>query len=383
MKICPVCLSDNNKIVYSNIDVSITSLVKIVHENTIVLQCKTCTHVFTKAFNNINDYYDIEYKILTSSEEEDQLYVSQNGEKEFRLPYQAKLFDMKIKIEDFAYVLDYGCAKASTLRYIAQNHPNIEPICYDISSSYVPFWNAFVKKEYMFANELVSDHFNNKVDCVTSFFSLEHAENPIEYMRDIYRLLKTGGKLFCIVPNIFLNWADLIVVDHLNHFTPASIKTLLSASGFELLDLDAEAYTGAYVFIASKIEDKKIDYICPTSEYEIINRNINQITDYWVNLNNNISSISRNIDSDNYMIYGAGFYGGYITTLLKKKPCFYIDENPHLQGKKFFDVDVISIDNVPTDIKNIIVGLNPKYARNIMNGNTVNLDKSHNLIYIG
>ena len=67
-------------------------------------------------------------------------------------------------------------------------------------------------------------------------------------------------------------------------------------------------------------------------------------------------------------IYGAGFYGSYIRTVLRdrvKIGCF-IDANPHLQGTEHLGLPVISPDKIPDDISVVYAGLNPLKARQII-----------------
>ena len=54
------------------------------------------------------------------------------------------------------------------------------------------------------------------MDLISSFFTLEHVSSPNNFISQIYPLLKEGGIFYCVVPNIYKNFADLIVADHIN-----------------------------------------------------------------------------------------------------------------------------------------------------------------------
>jgi hypothetical protein len=67
-------------------------------------------------------------------------------------------------------------------------------------------------------------------------------------------------------------------------------------------------------------------------------------------------------------IYGAGFYGAFISACLQhpEKIACVIDQNPFLQGCKVNGVDIVSPTALPEDISMILVGLNPAYAKSLI-----------------
>ena len=65
----------------------------------------------------------------------------------------------------------------------------------------------------------------------------EHVRRPLETLRHMHGLLKPGGVLFIEVPNTSdLNmFYDLLLFEHLYHFTPETLAWLLSREGFEVV----------------------------------------------------------------------------------------------------------------------------------------------------
>lgn len=72
--------------------------------------------------------------------------------------------------------------------------------------------------------------------------SLEHIHNPIEVLRETYRILTPGGTLIIEVPNFacadesfFKNaWVPLVIPFHVYHWTPHSLLIILSKIGFNI-----------------------------------------------------------------------------------------------------------------------------------------------------
>jgi SAM-dependent methyltransferase len=85
----------------------------------------------------------------------------------------------------------------------------------------------------------VPDHY---FDTVILNQVLEHVRSPKDMLSSIRRILKSDGEFYLTVPNIDSfesrlfgnNWAGLRVPEHLHHFTPDSLKSLMIQSGFRI-----------------------------------------------------------------------------------------------------------------------------------------------------
>jgi SAM-dependent methyltransferase len=77
-------------------------------------------------------------------------------------------------------------------------------------------------------------------DLITLIHSLEHFVDPLSMLRSLRERLAPGGRLFVQVNNLDKVPFDLVVADHLCHFTPRSLPLLLARAGFgvEAMNLD-------------------------------------------------------------------------------------------------------------------------------------------------
>ena len=66
--------------------------------------------------------------------------------------------------------------------------------------------------------------------------------------------------------------------------------------------------------------------------------------------------------------FGVGFYAAFITAALSEpgRIKYYIDQNPHLEGRTLNEKPIIHPKNFSSDVQALFVGLNPDHARDII-----------------
>ena len=173
--------------------------------------------------------------LLVESEDQDQIYSIRDGEKIFRYDHQVSSLLKLVDIPRGARVLDYGCAKATTLKKLAQRRTDITPHVFDVSDVYVSFWRKFVDEEN-WASHAVNNAWEGTMDLVTSFFSLEHVASPRQMLTTVWDLLKADGMFYCIVPDVM----QILRFDcggSCDHFTRSSVSRLFADCGFEIQGL--------------------------------------------------------------------------------------------------------------------------------------------------
>jgi SAM-dependent methyltransferase len=94
---------------------------------------------------------------------------------------------------------------------------------------------------------LAGERFN----LITAFQTLEHVSNPIEVVSDAYALLEEGGAILVVVHNrrallsrLMGPRSPILDVEHVQLFSPRSIRELLRRAGFE--DIRVAGVTNRY-----------------------------------------------------------------------------------------------------------------------------------------
>jgi SAM-dependent methyltransferase len=383
---CNVCGNGLAAAIYkSGSNVSLTTMNALIEGETTLHFCETCGHTQTTALDDLERYYAQDYEINIGGDDDDQLYEVVDGSEIYRSDHQAKVLMQKVDLSKFNKVLDYGCAKAATLRKVRQSTHELSSYLFDVTDKYVPFWEKFPDpKEYASFQPDVS--WNGTIDVLLSFYALEHTPNLHEVLLNVRNLLRKGGIFYFIVPNMYENAADFIVADHVNHFSKSSLTWLLQSHGFEDIEIDDSAHAAAFVVLAKvgasddgKVKKPDVTDIRTTKEKVV------SLAELWGGVVERINQFEDQFtDEHPCAIYGAGIYGNFIYSCLKNPQrinCF-IDQNKYLVGKKIHGVPVVPpTQEVPSGIA-MFVGLNPKSARSIMKTINVLEGKSPHFFFV-
>lgn len=364
---CNICGNALDTPVYTSAeDSSITTMNIMVPGRTRVFLCGRCGHLQTAELQNAADYYANVYEINLTSDDEDQLYQIVEGNPVYRADQQANVLLAKLDLFDGCRILDYGCAKAPTLKKVVSRAPQVKPFLFDVTDKYQSFWRRFPGVAG-WASHQTDPAWKGTMDVVLSFYALEHISSLQEAISKIKALLKPGGVFYFIVPNVQQSPSDFVVADHVNHFTEASLHYLLGMHGFDKVEVDAQAHDSAYVVTARLGGDGAgVPVLPPPGAMAQLERAASEMSEYWSGVASRIRAFERSQPpAAASAIYGAGFFGHFIATTLASAShveCF-VDRNAHLQGRQCLERDVIAPSALPEHVGHVYVGLNPRISR--------------------
>jgi len=357
--VCRVCASPVEPIYRSVTDVALNSSATVLRAHTNVDLCLACEHVQTQPISDLTTYYSSEYNFRAGSPEEDDLCMAGGATPAFRSDIQAAIVEAKLDLDRVQNVLDFGSGKARTLRLLAERHPAIRPHAFDVSDVYREFWNEFIAPDAQASFE-IPPAWRANFDVVLSFFALEHVERPAEFVATLRSLLRPGGRAVVVLPNMYQNASDFIVVDHVNHFSESSLLRLFREGGFAGATVDAKAQVGWYVVDAQLEQGAKAATQSVTRSGEA-----NDLAEFWRTLADRVREAETQRADRRAAIYGSGVYGLFVASALRdpERIACFLDRNPFRQGLSFFGAPVVAPEAVPADVDFVYVGLNPLSAR--------------------
>ena len=142
----------------------------------------------------------------------------------------ANQIKFKDYINDNQKVLDFGCGGG----YMLSAFTNIKKYGVEINPNGKKIAERNGLKIFLRSKELPSNFF----DLVISNNALEHTDNPLFELKELYRSLKKGGKICIIVPldSIKYKYKKNDKDFHLYSWSPMNLGNLLTAAGFKVLE---------------------------------------------------------------------------------------------------------------------------------------------------
>lgn len=364
---CNICSLELKEPVYQGEPKnSLTSINTQSTQATIVWFCPQCAHTMTSPLEDIAAFYGEDYSLGIQSEDEDQLIKVENGKPVYRTDYQKETLFGKIALPEGAFIVDFGSGKAGTLKKILSDRDDLQGHAFDVSDHYIPFWQKFLPEKHYAVSEIPLSWIG-KADLSMSFFMLEHVADPLAILRTQHALLKENGTIYFVIPFLCKNPADMLVADHINHFSLPSMRWALEATGFTDIDMDTEINPQWLVVTAKKTTASspvKISTpdIKEKQQCETISR---EIAAYWQLMGKQVQNFLEEVpEQEKIAIYGAGFYGTFIWEHLpahQQVACF-IDRNQHLHGRQHKGRNILPPEQLPKEVTHILVGINPQVA---------------------
>ena len=159
------------------------------------------------------------------------------GMKINRKTFADRLAKIEKRIGGKGRLLDVGCALGECLVEASRlGWKQAEGV--ELSS----FASIFAKKRGLKVTRgtLSSKFKSNYYDVVTYQDVIEHIPNPVAELKKAYRVLKPGGIIYLVTPNIGGYWSKILGPkwyhykpgEHISYFGPRSIKLTLENAGF-------------------------------------------------------------------------------------------------------------------------------------------------------
>jgi 2-polyprenyl-3-methyl-5-hydroxy-6-metoxy-1,4-benzoquinol methylase len=363
MKTCRVCGQQLDDEYQRFPGPSVTSIATIIEVDVVLYVCSKCGHVQSPAHSDIQEFYKNDYRLSLVTEDHDQVYSIINDEITYRCEKQATIIG-DLCPPDCIDVLDFGAGKAMTLKNLSRTFKDIRPHVFDVSDDYRPFWASWLSREQQATHQL-PELWHAKFDLIIANFVFEHIESPAQVLLELQKFLRPEGRIFLSVPNFETNSGDLLVVDHVNHFSESSLRALASEAGMAVDLIDIGSFDGAFCVVLKKT------YLDISDSADLGDLSIDRsksVILYWSRLLTRLNDEIIILNKERVAIFGAGFYGTLIASkLLQKLTCFY-DSNPRIsEGAKFHcGFPVFPPIEIDSTIDLLFIGLNPRISKQII-----------------
>lgn len=162
-----------------------------------------------------------------------------------------------LRSKPHGHLLDIGCGSGTLLKGMHQLGWQAEGVDFDAAA----VQNARTKGLSVYHGSLAEQKFPaSTFDAVTMSHLIEHVSDPVELLRECYRLLKPGGYLVIVTPNANgwghrlygADWRGLEPPRHIQIFAPGPLKSVLREAGFQNVHMSTTIRAADFYFIASR-----------------------------------------------------------------------------------------------------------------------------------
>ncbi|MBI4983233.1 class I SAM-dependent methyltransferase [Candidatus Woesearchaeota archaeon] len=258
-----------------------------------VVRCLNCGIIYIDPFPTINQTTELYEKNLLNNSQYYDLHheedlVSFNQRMDLLEKYSKELLEKYPEVlpeKDQKLLLDYGCSTGNFLEVALNRGYQAEGI--ELNKNSV----EICKKKGQRVNNLSQKEY----DLVHAGDVIEHVHEPMDFLREIYSLLKKQGILILSTPD----WGKWITrktqvkpEEHLFYFTKKTLKAIVERSGFEILYLQncSRRRSIHSLLLSSTSQNEKISAALKVLNLLHLGRSINFILSH---LNDDLLLIAR------------------------------------------------------------------------------------------
>lgn len=318
-----------------------------------VVLCKECgvmeREVLSKNYGAFEDVYK-EYEMFKHSKvSSDQVNFSQHSAPEGRTQKILKFITEKVSITPSS-VLDMGSGSGAGLIALAHQFPRASVFGFEPYDKPVERQKSLPHNIVSIFNKRPED--GKKYDLITLFHVFEHVVDVDELLAYIASVLTPGGHLLIQVPYAICGAFDLVIADHIWHFSKKSLLQLFNKTGFSIVYIGNHVIKKELTLLA--ILGPQKNYLLPSSdETQQCRESIAFLLQYKLFLD------SMKAPPNSLAIYGTGPAAAWAGQILSDRVFAYLDDDPERIGSKFNSKPILSPKNFDTAIK--VIAPFPEY----------------------
>jgi SAM-dependent methyltransferase len=254
-------------------------------------------------------------------------------------------------------LLDIGCGNGAALANFSRALPNWVLFGSELDEKNLPILRRLPNFGALFTGSPCN--IPGTYGLVSLIHSLEHMPDPLRTLRDVASKIADGGWLFIQVPDTYAWPFDLLVADHLLHFTTQTLCQLIHRAGFAEKVLTDTVVKKELTFIGyrNKEEDGSPPHD-PAAARALVVNHLHWLQDVIV------TACSVADAGKSFGILGTSISGIWLFGVLGDKVDFFVDEDPSRIGRSYQGRRIYRPEDVPPG-SDVFVPLIPDIAAGV------------------
>lgn len=239
--------------------------------------------------------------------------------------------------------LDVGCGNGVTLASMSAVFSGWVLNGYELGDGTLPQLTRLPRFERLYTSSLSA--IDREFDLVTMIHSLEHFPSPRKALEAL-RNMVGGGHLFIEVCDVEQNPFDILVADHVIHFSRTSLCRLLRSAGFSETSATTEWVPKEISLLSRRVvTDAAIGQFVSPPGSEVLER-----IAVYVNWLRALTVLGRQLAAGGKPmgVFGTSIAATWLASQLEASIAFFVDEDESRIGKMHFGKPIVRPADVPS-----------------------------------
>ena len=177
---------------------------------------------------------------------------------------------------------------------------------------------------------------------ITMVHALEHFTEPLKTLRSLHSKIVLEGRLFVEVPDAESNPFDYVIADHMLHFNPRTLRTLITKAGFAV-DCLATSWVAKELSLTAH-PDADTAASPSSNGMETLEQTRTQIA--W--LTRFLDTARTAADGNRkFGLFGSSIAATWLCGILGDRVSFFVEEDPNRVGRTHMRRPIISPAETP------------------------------------
>jgi 2-polyprenyl-3-methyl-5-hydroxy-6-metoxy-1,4-benzoquinol methylase len=177
-----------------------------------------------------------------------------------------------------------------------------------------------------------------RYNLVSAIHALEHFPMPHQGLQDMMSLQNPEGQLLIEVPNIETSPFDLIVADHLLHFTTETLGYVVARAGLEVDVLSNKVLRKELTFLGHRGSSSRLDSD-PDKGKAIVHKAVGWLAEI-------LKEVKVASAAPHFGLFGSSIASQWLYGALGSRVKFFVDEDVNRMGHSINGIPIISPDQV-------------------------------------
>jgi len=270
-----------------------------------------------------------------------------------------KYLESKTVLSAHADVLDFGCGTGAALRTYSECHPGWTLYGAELSTQSLALLTEIRGFRQLFT--CPPRDIPLRFALITLIHALEHVLDPVDSLRQLSERLTPEGILFVQVPDCGKNPYDLIIADHLLHFTLETLGFASRRAGVGIAEL-SDSVLPKELSLVGHLGSPEIPVVSRSAAQTSIERVGNQID--WLSAQT-AAAIAVADSASRFGIFGTSISGTWLAGVLGDRVSFFVDEDAGRIGGLHMQRPIISPEQIASD-SDVFVPLIPEVATSVI-----------------